>query len=79
MIHEGLSGGANTLFCVFDGHGVEGEKCSRHVAGHLPSLLVHSAHFKVITLQAYGLECDTGMAISNVVRAILSRQYCDAA
>lgn len=50
VIHEGLAGGANALFCVFDGHGMEGEKCSRQVASQLPSLLVHSAHFKVIDL-----------------------------
>lgn len=54
MIHEGLAGGPNALFCVFDGHGVEGEKCSRHVASNLPSLLVHSAHFKVSSL-CFGL------------------------
>ena len=38
MIHEGLAGGSNALFAVFDGHGTEGEKCSRHVASHLPSM-----------------------------------------
>ena len=63
MVHEGLSGGANALFCVFDGHGVEGEKCSRHVASHLPSLLVHSAHFKVVRSgQGYLVKCDTYQA-----------------
>lgn len=47
MIHEGLCGGSNALFAVFDGHGVEGEKCSRHVASSLPPMLVHSPKFKV--------------------------------
>ena len=46
VIHEGLAVGSNALFAVFDGHGTEGEKCSRHVASHLPSMLVHSPSFK---------------------------------
>ena len=52
MVHEGLGGGSNALFAVFDGHGVEGEKCSRHVAGHLPSMLAHCAHYKVLRWRA---------------------------
>ena len=54
VIHEGLAGGANALFCVFDGHGMEGEKCSRQVASQLPSLLVHSANFKVTDFSCPG-------------------------
>ena len=52
MIHEGLGGGSNALFAVFDGHGVEGEKCSRHVAGQLPSMLAHCAKYKVLRWRA---------------------------
>ena len=52
VIHEGLGGGSNALFAVFDGHGVEGEKCSRHVAGQLPSMLAHCAKYKVLRWRA---------------------------
>ena len=73
VIHEGLGGGSNALFAVFDGHGVEGEKCSRHVAGQLPSMLAHCAKYKVLRWRAQsvtilmlisGTDCIPGCASS---------------
>ena len=57
MIHEGLGGGSNALFAVFDGHGVEGEKCSCHVADRLPSMLAHCANYKVLRWRAQSVTC----------------------
>ncbi len=47
MIHEGLGGQNNLLLAVFDGHGQEGDKVSRHVAATLPGLMANSSAFRV--------------------------------
>lgn len=47
VIHEGLGGQNNMLLAVFDGHGQEGDKVSRHVAATLPGLMANSSALRV--------------------------------
>lgn len=47
VVKEGMGGSNTCFFAVFDGHGSDGAKVSRHLANTMPRLIASSEEFRV--------------------------------